>query len=118
MDVKTYLIDGKELKLKNYEDMTVKEEEEINKILGFSTGQVNIDPLSFLPLVLIADGDPVDYKNTSYKTIFEIMTDFLAERSLFLVNMPGMMKSLLGTKLGQIQSINKSTETSTSSSQE
>lgn len=119
MNAKTYKIDGHELRLKKYEDLTIKEEEEIDQILSFSTGEVELNPLTFLPKVLIADGqEEIDYKNASYKTIFEIMTDFLAERTLFLMNLPGMMKNLLGAKIGQISSTEKSTVNQNTSSQE
>lgn len=106
MKEKKYLVDGKEYSLVSYEDLTVDEEAQINALLGFQTPDdntisLNVSPDKILPLLLVGDKENTNFKKVSYKTLLDIMTDFIVARVDFFYGIPNYLQNSIELKMKQ-----------------
>ena len=106
MKEKKYLVDGKEYSLVSYEDLTVDEEAQINALLGFqspddNTISLNVSPDKILPLLLVGDKENTNFKKVSYKTLLDIMTDFIVARVDFFYGIPNYLQDSIELKMKQ-----------------
>ncbi len=92
--MKTYKIAGKEFTLKAVKLLSFKEDQLvrelfINENIPFSEIDLNkVFPVILLPAAkfLLAD---FDYTAVTFETFSEIVTDFLSERQIFFLHLPG-----------------------------
>lgn len=104
MKEKEYLVDEKKFTLVSYEDLTVDEEAQINALLGFqspddNTISLNVSPDKILPLLLVGDKENTNFKKVSYKTLLDIMTDFIVARVNFFYGIPNYLQNSIELKM-------------------
>lgn len=104
--MKEYQIDGKKFNLVKYEDLTVDEEAQINALMGFqspedSTISLNVSPEKVLPIILKGEKENTNFKKVTYKTLLDIMGDFIVARVDFFYGIPNYLQNSIELKMKQ-----------------
>lgn len=97
--MKTYTINGKPFSLRPVKDITFKEDQLLRSIfIREEMSFEELDPARILPLILLpashsANGTEPDYSDLSFEVFSLIISDFLAARQVFFLNLPGSIAS-------------------------
>jgi len=103
--MKTYELNGQTYSLKPYSTLTQEQDDFIVNVLNFGGNSEAVltveNTTELLKLILLPESgkEPIDVKKLSYEQIFDILSDFIAERADFLAGMSKHFQSLLELKL-------------------
>lgn len=94
-----YNIDGKKLRLRRYDTLTLEDENNLISENGENLELKN-DPAEFLKTVLIPlnPDDEINFNKASYELLSEVTVDFMIEKNRFLSSMGERLESLLKQK--------------------